>query len=206
VTRVLRSSDRIPDGIEPLVGFRAWTYAFEGTSAALYPVATMVPDGPTPWAGAESRWVVASCPNADLGLLDGSHQGLTRTSHGEVPDERCTCGFYSMKTLYGLLQQVQIPREVGGTEGGILGRVELAGKIIEHDLGYRAERARIAQLIPFEADLANGIRLAEILGVDLGDPVRPWPHPTPDGAPPSPPDGASSLRLRVGDWVQDVAA
>jgi hypothetical protein len=95
-----------------------------------------------------------------------------------------------------------------GASGAVVGRVALAGKIIEHDLGSRAERARVAQLIPFEADLENGRRLARMLEVALGDPVA-WGGPdvpTPDPTQPSPPDGSSSIRRRVLDWVRDVAA
>ena len=36
-----------------------------------------------------------------------------------------------------------------GIDQVVLGRVALSGKVIEHDFGYRAERARIAELIPF---------------------------------------------------------
>jgi hypothetical protein len=89
--------------------------------------------------------------------------------------------------------------------GWILGRVELAGKIIEHDDGYRAQKARIAELIPIEGDEPNGMRLAALLGVTLGDPVAVVRLPSP----PSrwlPPDGPSTPRLRVRDWVQEVAA
>ena len=38
------------------------------------------------------------------------------------------------------------PREDGVKLGWIFRRVELAGKIIELDYGYRAQRARIAEL------------------------------------------------------------
>lgn len=89
--------------------------------------------------------------------------------------------------------------------GLILGRVELAGKIIEHDDGYRAQTARIAELIPIEGDESNGMRLAARLGLTLCDfvaavgsiPPLPWWLP---------PDGPSTPRLRVREWVQDVAA
>jgi hypothetical protein len=218
VSRMHGSSDRIPDGIEPLVGYRAWAYQIEGTSASLYPPVSgtlaNVP-APNPWAGAESGWVVASCwrTSFDHEELDGVPIDRSHLDgHGEVPEELCECGFYSMKTLPSLLETAGIARCMIQARdeqlGCILGRIQLAGKIVEHDLGYRAERARIAQLIPFEDDLENGLRLARMLGVPLGDPVAcDGPDmPTPDPTQPSPPDGSSSVRRRVCDWVRDVAA
>ena len=89
--------------------------------------------------------------------------------------------------------------------GWIFGRVELAGKIIEHDDGYRAQRARIAELNPVEGDDRNGFHLAALLGLPIGDPgpVVATLSPNP---PWSPPEGPSTPRLRVREWVQDQAA
>lgn len=206
--------DPIPDGIEPLVGYRAWTYTLRDTSGSLSALSCLPPIKDR-WAGAESGWVTASCfyqEHSQYEPLTASASGDPRfEDHGKVPGDRCSCGFYSVKTLITLLQMFE-PRHQGRTRDGatmgeIFGRVELAGKIIEHDLGYRAERARIAKLIPFEADLANGIRLATMLGLDLGDPVATEPEiPPPEPEPPLPPDGPSSLRLGIGAWVHDVAS
>jgi hypothetical protein len=220
VTDVNGSSDHIPDGIEPLVGYRAWAYQLEGPNALLHPLNGTLTDAPNPWAGADAGWVVATCKYANLtldnldprGRLIGEAIDISHVGHGRVPGERCTCGFYSMKTLPALEPMCRFVREwamARGASGAILGRVDLAGKIIDHDFGYRAERARVAQVIPFEADLENGRRLARMLGVALGDPVA-WGGPdvpTPDPTQPtSPPDGSSSVRRRVLDWVRDVAA
>ena len=208
------SLDRVPDGVEPLVGYRAWTYALDGPSASLHPVGGHVdddPDAPNPWAGAEAGWVVATCKDTNLDpdyldeieALAGCQIDRSRFHDpGDVPGEECTCGFYSAKTLLALLEMVGFSRDTPGkTAACMLGRVELSGKIVEHDFGYRAERARIAELIPFEADLAIGTHLATTLGVALGDPVRLRPYvPTSDPIPP-PPEGPSTPRLRVGDWV-----
>jgi len=57
-----------------------------------------------------------------------------------VPVLQCLCGFYAMKS----------PEELKGflTEGSshIMGRVALYGKVIECELGYRAEKAQIMGL------------------------------------------------------------
>jgi hypothetical protein len=66
----------------------------------------------------------------------------------------------------------------------VLGRVELAGKIIEHEWGYRAERARIAELIPFRGTEQSVMILAARLGLPISEPVdmpsrvRTLPPPT----------------------------
>jgi hypothetical protein len=125
-----------------------------------------------------------------------------------VPGWKCTCGFYATKnrsTLEDALFLLVHAMDERRDSGWILGRVELAGKIIEHDDGYRAQRARIAELIPIEGDESNGMRLAALLGMTLCDtvaavgsiPPLPWWLP---------PDGPSTPRLRVREWVQDVAA
>ena len=186
----------IPDGIEPIVGFRLWFYALSGSRPHLYPLCSRRDMGaPSPWDGAESGWVVASC-------------GADPVDPGHMPGWDCTCGFYATKNLstseLGLLLIVTPPAEREPDCGLILGRVELAGKIIEHDDGYRAQKARIEQLIPIEGDEPNSMRLAALLGVPLGDPVTAVRSPlTPSW---SPPDGPSTPRLRVRQWVRDVAA
>jgi hypothetical protein len=195
------SLDRIPDGIEPIVGYRAWLYGISGPRAKLHPLGTSGTEVTTasPWDGAESGWVVASCA-----------RGCDPT---RVPGELCTCGFYSVKTLLILLQMfgsfTDPAFEFEPGSGCVFGRVELAGKIIEHDDGYRAERARVAELIPFEGDITNGIRLASLLGLGLGTPIASnMQLPPPPPPPPRlfPPNGPSSLRLRVREWVLDLAA
>jgi hypothetical protein len=59
----------------------------------------------------------------------------------------------------------------GSTSGVVMGRVELAGKIIEHERGYRAERARIAELIPFRGTEQSVMILAARLGLPISEPV-----------------------------------
>ena len=191
--------DRIPDGIEPIVGFRMWIYAFHGSRAELHPLRSFGrATGPSPWDGAESGWVFASCA-ADP--VDLEH----------VPGWKCTCGFYSMKSatkswLRSPIPAMDPPCEDGVERGWIFGRVELAGKIIEHDHGYRAQLARITELNPLEGDERNGSHLAALLGLPIGDPVPVVEMPLFPNLPWTPPDGPSTPRLRVRDWVQDQAA
>ena len=190
--------NRIPDGIEPMVGFRMWLYTLHRFQPQLHPINSLGhATGPSPWEGAESGWVVASCA---AGSVDPEH----------VPGWSCTCGFYATKNLAQFCKAIALvdlpPREDGVKHGWIFGRVELAGKIIEHDDGYRAQRARIAELNPVEGDERNGSYLAALLGLPIADPVPVPAMSLSPNHPWSPPDGPSTPRLRVREWVQDQAA
>jgi DNA-binding NarL/FixJ family response regulator len=155
------SAARTPDGIEPLVGYRMWQPARRRGRGRLH---SLNCSGPRwrfhscPWEGAESSWVVASCTLRD------------RPSH-VAPAENCSCGFYAMKTLEGLLWEML--DWMSAEDAKVLGRIELAGKIIEHEHGYRAERARIAELIPVQGTERDVMRLATGLGLPTGQPVAP---------------------------------
>ena len=103
------------------------------------------------WKGATRGWVSASCRvDSDEPFVspDGELAWGGPISH-HVPSEGCFCGFYAMKQLDAqLLHAVTMARAAdrsGMEEVFVLGRVELAGKAIEHELGYRAERARIVE-------------------------------------------------------------
>jgi hypothetical protein len=73
---------------------------------------------------------------------------------------------------------------LGSASGLVMGRVELAGKVIEHEFGYRAERARIVELIPFKGTERSVMILSARVGlpvsepVDMPSPVRTLPPPT----------------------------
>lgn len=200
-------SDRVPDAIEPIVGYRVWVYHFgERGAAELYPLNSAGP-GPRPaaerWELAATRWIEAAC------RVDPAH---------EAPVEVCSCGFYAMRSVSRLLEEAQplfhapvqmvLPRtRLWSDPGVVLGRVELAGKVIEHEHGFRAERARIAELIPIKGDEDPIARLATRLGVSTGQPIplpprRPispprLPSKLPPPSPPSPDTGVTDrVRLR----------
>jgi hypothetical protein len=211
-----RSRHRVPDGIEPISAYRAWRYAMDGNRAHLYPLTSGDLTGPGLWDTAGHRWIRASC-TVDQGFLAELFAELERRGMlgsdevvplevfstcdpDDLPGERCSCGFYAVKAFW-MLPPTADPRAWGEEDGGvILGRVGLAGKIVEHDLGYRAECARIAELNPIEGDESNAAVVAAAVGVALG-PSVPSDRPPPGGSPP-----ASSVPRRVGDWVQEIAS
>src|SRR5205823_7564114 len=78
-----------------------------------------------------------------------------RADRHEVPHEGCTCGLYAAKELGPVLPlaRMLLTSATGGVVSpttAIVGKVQLAGKVIEHEHGYRAERARIAEILPIE--------------------------------------------------------
>ncbi len=188
--------DRVPDGIEPMVGYRLWVYVLGGRRAQLHSLRLLSlivhPLGKSDWDGAASGWVFASCNKC-----------------GRAPNEDCTCGFYAVNLLSQLLPPFPFRTPESGVNRGVesgivLGRVELAGKIIEHEYGYRAERARIAELIPMRGTERTVMRLGARLGLPIGRPVAPIPiraKPIPKNPTPR---GPSTPRRRVGDWVQPL--
>jgi hypothetical protein len=127
--------------------------------------------------------------------------------YGHVaPDEDFTCGFYAVNCTR--LLAPPILTSVSGRHQGIEFGTVLSGrvgrKIIEHEYGYRAERARIAELIPIRGTERTVMRLGARLGLPLGRPVAAnYTPPNPGPTDPAP-RGPSTPRQRVGDWVQPL--
>jgi hypothetical protein len=149
-----------PDLIEPIIGYRGWRYTTSDRGVQLFAVGHIDHSAMNDWEGASSSWVTASCGY----VLEPTHV---------VPDEECTCGFYAMKSAddvagFGMASDPVDSFEGEGATGTVLGRVFLAGKVIEHADGYRAERARIAELIPTTADGGITRTLASRLELPVG--------------------------------------
>jgi len=151
-----------PDLIEPIVGYRGWRFTASGRGVQLFALGYVRGErsAKNDWEGAGSSWVTASC----RGVLEPTHV---------VPDEDCTCGFYATKSAddvaaFGMARDPADSLEGERATGTVLGRVLLAGKVIEHAFGYRAERARIAELIPTTADGGITRALAARLALPVG--------------------------------------
>ena len=153
-----------PDLIEPIVGYRGWRYTTTDRGVDLFAIGRM-PDwslAKSDWEGACSSWVTASCRY----VLEPTHV---------APDEDCTCGYYAARSaddvaMFGIAGDPQAADDLEdeGADGTVLGRVLLAGKVIEHAYGYRAERARIAELIPTTLDGGITRALASRLELPVG--------------------------------------
>jgi hypothetical protein len=179
------STVRVPDGIEPISGYRCWFYTVTPYGVSLFPLRRFRarPSAWSAWAGAESRWVHARCivtppllyPSQFirevLAMAPGADPALTvEDPPHEVPMEDCSCGFYAMRSLQQHFVSM-IAEQFDRAEMYLLGRVLLAGKVIEHARGYRAERARIAELIPVNGTERTVAPLAASLGLPMGPPV-----------------------------------
>jgi hypothetical protein len=166
--------EQVPDGIVPLVGYRMWQVEADDE-----PLFLPLNHHSRDWDGATRGWVSASCWVGNDGLVvspDGELVWGDFSQH-RVPDEGCSCGFYAMKELDAQLlhfatMAVHAAGPTGKDEVFVLGRVELAGKVIEHELGYRAERARIVELIPLRDQQRIVEAIARRAGVPVGRPVR----------------------------------
>jgi len=155
-----------PDAITPLVGYRCWTLLVgPGRRAALHSLNGQIVrevDFDDPLGQRADPWLVARCLNTDH----------------DAPEEGCSCGFYALKSLSTLRRLLPIgaPRALllalgAGPEAAtfpIAGRVDLAGKVIEHDLGYRAERMRITEFRAFAGAEHPVMRFARRIGVPVG--------------------------------------
>lgn len=105
---------KIPDYVNPLVGYRNWAYSNGFLSS---PIATNVIWEP-------NKRMECGCRNS------------SREWH-KSPSSDCSCGLYAVKELDSNLT---IPFLLNLSRH-IFGEVYLWGKIIEHDLGYRAQYA-----------------------------------------------------------------
>jgi len=173
------SAIRVPDGIEPIVGYRCWCYTVFPDRVSLSPLSRFDSGRwvPSVWAGPESRWVEARClnelaipsevsPQIPLDMPPMDLEPFSLPPH-EVPMVCCSCGFYAMRDLVPELVNI-ISESLLLAQIHVLGRVLLAGKVIEHDEGYRARRARIAELIPVKGTERTVARLAAALGLPMG--------------------------------------
>jgi len=96
-------------------------------------------------------------------------QAECRRCGEDVPGEKCSCGFYSAKTLAHLMSMTyhQYDAEHNGYFH-VVGKVANWGKVIEGSQGWRAQKSYpVALYVPFEAHY-----LAERLGDTYGVPVR----------------------------------
>jgi hypothetical protein len=165
--------ERAPDGIAPLVGYRIWQVEDENDEPLFLPLNHPSRD----WKGATRGWVSASCWVGWFFVSPGGELAWNLPTTHRVPAEGCECGFYAMKELDAqLLHAATLAKHAadraGKEEVFVLGRVELAGKVIEHELGYRAERARIVELIPLRDQQRTVEAIARRAGVAVGRPVR----------------------------------
>lgn len=179
---------RVPDQISPIEAYRGWVCLPDDPADPLRPISSG--DDTAAWLGAASDWVTGSC------RLEATQE----RTHGQVPDEDCTCGFYSVKSLESA--RAMFPHQEMCV---VLGRVLLAGKVIEFEAGYRSERARIVELLPWKGTETDIARVAAAIGVPVGPSVDPLHELPPRPDPPDPLDPSRPPRPLRG-WVRTPLA
>jgi len=80
-------------------------------------------------------------------------EAIARCESGHAaPHEDCACGIHAAREPAAVLSYLR-GRDEPATVTRVLGRVELWGRVIEHERGWRAERARPVEVwLPPELD------------------------------------------------------
>lgn len=153
--------NKVPDTyIEPFTAYRAWNWTEDGKLTSLNHAEW------TPLRAFEatcnyaddhrSMVAAASTPAAKKFWEEHAHH---------VPDPDCTCGMYA-----GINMQHMI--DIGYVERGIHGEVSLWGRLIRHELGWRAQFAYPkffvvpANMVPYKVEEAQK-RLAMLVEFDV---------------------------------------
>jgi len=130
----------IPDGATPVIAYRWWDTRADGAIRSLRSL---------------GDWVVGEWFHAYCQCGPGMWQPNYVPPH-PAPAEGCFCGVYAYKTAVRVSESLEgMKYETSRNLGfkSATGVVELAGKVIEHELGYRAERARIVSILPVQWEL-----------------------------------------------------
>ena len=148
-----------PDYAGALIGWRVWCVFRRGDELRL---ASVIADDVWPSGSA----LVASCrahelPSSRLVRPD-------RSRHG-APHEACTCGIYAARDAAAVWTYLR-GRDDADTVARVLGRVLLWGRVVEHESGWRAERAYPLELHTGDAALLRRLHSR------IAAPVRTMPQ------------------------------
>ncbi|MGD9696224.1 MAG: hypothetical protein AB7V42_11260 [Thermoleophilia bacterium] len=120
--------DDAPDLAEPILGWRAWLVTREFNGWRL-----RSPYRGTAWPAGEA--LVARC-RQPLALL----RPRGRLERHSAPSEGCVCGIYAAREPEAALRHLEATLTSLPRWPAVLGLVALWGKVIESELGWRAER------------------------------------------------------------------
>lgn len=142
----------VPDAITPIVGWREMRATVGRWLTSPYT--------PMVWTG--NQWYEAYCLPVEQRYMVVSYTGTTCS---QAPGLGCGCGFHAVPQLFS-------PRPWSSR---LMARVELAGRVIQHKGGWRAQFARLTAIVgPSPHRLVGGIvasvtfaQLADRLGVEL---------------------------------------
>lgn len=125
----------LPDLKDAVIGWRSWSVSLEAPRYGLPPKLDSVSSG---YYWTPRRAALAECQYACEGV--------------ELPGERCSCGFYSAKSLRHLLSMGYHSYDAENGRVCVVGKVACWGKVIEGSQGWRSSKAYpVALYVPFEA-------------------------------------------------------
>jgi hypothetical protein len=119
-----------PDYAGALIGWRVWCVVRYGGDLRL---ASVIQDDVWPIATPLVACCRAHEPPANMLLLRAP-------ARHEVPAAGCTCGIYAAREPAGAWTYLR-GRDEPHTVARVIGRVMLWGRVVEHEDGWRAERA-----------------------------------------------------------------
>lgn len=154
------SETRIPDYIEPIVGYRAWGVMLDSFVTAR---SVVWPNDPSYPPVEHQNSPRLTCLGVG-GVWPVGNQELTAKCRSfplhKAPQPGCTCGLYALKTYERVIQTYQPALTgVSNTLLFVIGQVEMTGRVMVHEDGYRAERMRVVKLM-------SGVTRSYLVGID----------------------------------------
>jgi hypothetical protein len=148
VVRPIEVSRVIPDMVTCITAWRAWDVRGEGADVRLEAL------------GKDHVWKPRRMMEAECDKGAAYRAMFGYLPAHDAPEADCTCGVWAFKELDGLVSALQKYSRVR-----VLGTVQLWGKVVETENGYRAEKAYPSELWLFDESL-------EELGFIYDVPVR----------------------------------
>jgi hypothetical protein len=188
----------VPDGIDPVVGWRYW-----GCDTL------SEPDGPGGAAGENACWLTSisrfsTWPARTPTRARCSWSALHEADGSGIPHASCSCGVYAVSDL-DVLKEVADPTD--GTPGGgravVVGTVAIWGRIIPGEWGWRGEQAYprelwvVRETVPADVDprgLAARLQAAYQVPAGVCEAARALPQDA------RLPTGADTAALAAAAW------
>lgn len=145
----------VPDSWEPVIGYR--TFNVRPSDPWLHSTGISF----------ESYWTpdvnTARCMAHMMLLL--SPEEMPDPEH-VAPDPECRCGFYALKSPELLMDHFGVESWTGSMDS-IWAKVCFWGTVIEGSTGYRAQYAKVVEVLALPNNMALAMRVAQVYSVDV---------------------------------------
>lgn len=164
-----------PDGIEPMIGYRA--FIADPNDTRLYPTAGYG-DGWDP--GPNQAMCYATERHLPVVAYRNGPDGVEKVetyTHGLIPSERCTCGFWTLNSPTAVAERfLKRPKfNIFSAFTGacfVVGRVKTWGRVVVGENGTRSEYAEITALLSGNADALTNPEHLDKIAAAYGVPVE----------------------------------